>query len=184
MLLLSQDVALSRVYSSAMFFEKILWSFQGFISVPYQPSGWRGIPSGRSLVSNIRPDDEIFPSRHPSVSKSFEQFKVSSVRTLFRVREDPSVLAHPSGRRGYTVRTPFSVWQELRFLPQDTVMGKTAATVRTMCDPVRTMSSIRQVVHFKFNRPDVSLHGLDDQASNMEITCTSSTVRTLQALLW
>jgi hypothetical protein len=69
--------------------------------------------------------------------------------------------------------------------------GKTAATIRTICDPVRTMSSIRQVVHSKFNRPDVSLHGPDDQASNMEITFTSSTVRTsafrvrtLQALLW
>jgi len=34
------------------------------------------------------------------------------------------------------------------------------------------MSSIRQVVHTKFNRPDVSLHGLDDQASYMEIACT------------
>jgi hypothetical protein len=56
--------------------------------------------------------------------------------------------------------------------------GKTAATFRTMCDPVRTMSSIRQVVHTKFNRPDVSLHGPDDQASYMEIACTSSTVRT------
>jgi hypothetical protein len=56
--------------------------------------------------------------------------------------------------------------------------GKTAATVRTMCDPVRTMSSIRQerayqvqpsgrssfiygnCVH-QFNRPDISLHGPD-----------------------
>jgi hypothetical protein len=56
--------------------------------------------------------------------------------------------------------------------------GKTAATFRTMCDPVRTMSSIRQDVHTKFNRPDASLHGPDDQASYMEIACTSSTVRT------
>jgi hypothetical protein len=62
--------------------------------------------------------------------------------------------------------------------------GKTAATVRTRF-------SIRQDVHTKFNRPDVRLHGPDDQASYMEITCTSSTVRTLafkvrtlQALLW
>jgi hypothetical protein len=46
-------------------------------------------------------------------------------------------------------------------------------------------------VHTKFNRPDVSLHGPDDQASYMEIACTSSTVRTLafkvrmlQALFW
>jgi hypothetical protein len=60
-----------------------------------------------------------------------------------------------------------------------------------MCDPVRTMSSIRQVVHAKFNCSNVSLHGPDDQASYMEIACTSSTVwtlafrvRTLKALLW
>jgi hypothetical protein len=56
--------------------------------------------------------------------------------------------------------------------------GKTAATIRTMCYPVRMMSSIRQDVHTKFNRPDVSLHGPNDQASYMEIVCTSSTVRT------
>jgi hypothetical protein len=69
--------------------------------------------------------------------------------------------------------------------------GKTAATVRTMCDPIRMMFSIRQDVHTKFNRPDGSLHCPDDQASYMEIACTSSTVwtsafkvRTLQALLW
>jgi hypothetical protein len=56
--------------------------------------------------------------------------------------------------------------------------GKTAATVRTMCDPVRTMSSTRQVVHTKFNCPDISRHVPDHQASYMEIACTSSTVRT------
>jgi hypothetical protein len=56
--------------------------------------------------------------------------------------------------------------------------GKTAATVRTMCDPIRTLFSIRQDVHTKFNRPDVNLHGPDDQASYMEIACTISTVRT------
>jgi hypothetical protein len=69
--------------------------------------------------------------------------------------------------------------------------GKTAVTVRTMCDPVWTMFSIRQDVHTKFNRPDSSLHGPDNQASYMEIGCTSSIVRTsafrvrtLKALLW
>jgi hypothetical protein len=69
--------------------------------------------------------------------------------------------------------------------------GKMAATVRTMCDPVRMMFSIRQDVHTKFNHPDVSLHGPDDQPSYMEIVCTSSIVRTsafrvrmLNALLW
>jgi hypothetical protein len=59
-----------------------------------------------------------------------------------------------------------------------------------MAATVRTMFSTRQDVHTKFNRPDVSLHGPDDQASFMEIACTNSTVwtspfrvRTLQSLI-
>jgi hypothetical protein len=50
---------------------------------------------------------------------------------------------------------------------------------------------IHNIWHSSFNRPDISLHGSYDQASYMEIACTSSTVRTLafkvqtlQALLW
>jgi hypothetical protein len=54
------------------------------------------------------------------------------------------------------------------------IYGKTAATVRTMCDPVRTMFSIRQVVHPTFNRPDISLHGPDARVLYMEITCINS----------
>jgi len=82
--------------------------------------------------------------------------------------------------------------------------GKTAATIRTMCDPVRTMSSIRQerayqvqpsgrqpswsgrssfiygnCVH-QFNRPDVSLQGPDAPSLIMVILYSrSATVRTL-----
>jgi hypothetical protein len=82
--------------------------------------------------------------------------------------------------------------------------GKTAATVRTMCDPVRTMSSIRQerayqvqpsgrqpscsgrssfiygnCVH-QFNRPDVSLQGPYAPSLIMVISCSQSAiVRTL-----
>jgi hypothetical protein len=52
--------------------------------------------------------------------------------------------------------------------------GKTAATVRTM-------SSIRQVMYTKFNRPDVNLHGPDDQAST--IRTSPFRVRTLQSLI-
>jgi hypothetical protein len=81
---------------------------------------------------------------------------------------------------------------------------KTAATVRTMCDPFRTMSSIRQerayqvqpsgpqpswsgrstfiygnCVH-QFNRPNVSLQGPDAPSLIMVISCSrSATVRTL-----
>jgi hypothetical protein len=57
--------------------------------------------------------------------------------------------------------------------------------------PVRTRSSIRQVSHSKSRRPDASLHGLDARASNMEIACIRSTVRTTiplvrmrEALIW
>jgi len=65
-----------------------------FISVPCQPSGRRGIPSGLSSVSNICPHDEIFPSGRPAV-QSFSrpndvsyrshthQTKASSVRTTW-----------------------------------------------------------------------------------------------------
>jgi hypothetical protein len=100
----------------------------------------------------------------------------------------------------------FSVWQVLGFLPQDTVMGigKMATIVRTMCDPVQTMSSIRQerayqvqpsgrqpswfgrssfiygnCVH-QFNCPDVILQGPDAQSLIMVISCSrSATVRML-----
>jgi hypothetical protein len=43
---------------------------------------------------------------------------------------------------------------------------------------VRMRSSIRQVSHSKSRRPDASQHGLDAQASDMEIGCIQSTVRT------
>jgi len=82
--------------------------------------------------------------------------------------------------------------------------GKTAATVRMMCDPVQTMSSIRQerayqvqpsgrqpswsgrlsfiygnCVH-QFNRPNVSLSGPDAQRLYMVMTCSrSATIRTI-----
>jgi hypothetical protein len=52
-----------------------------FISVPCQPSGRRGILFGLSSISNIRLNDEIFPSGRPLVSRSFEQFKVASFWT-------------------------------------------------------------------------------------------------------
>jgi hypothetical protein len=123
--------------------------------------------------SIIRPDDENFLSKPSSVSKTFELFRLAFVRT--------------SQQHG---RTPLSVRQEKDFVPKHRY-GKTAATVQTMCVPIRTLSFIRQVGHTKFNRPDVSLHGPDTQASYMEIACISSTVRTsafmvqtLKALIW
>jgi hypothetical protein len=82
--------------------------------------------------------------------------------------------------------------------------GKMAATVRTMCDPVRTMFSIRQECAYqvqpsgrqsswsgrssfiygncmhRFNRPDVILSGPDAQSLHMVMTCSrSATVWTI-----
>jgi len=113
---------------------------------------------------------------------------------------------HPSRRRELSVRT-FLYVEKLQPVPScirpdavqcSTSYGisfqkhsyrKTAATVWTMCFPVQTLSFVRQVVYSKFNRPDVSFHGPDAQASYMEIACISSTVqmtafmvRTLQSL--
>jgi hypothetical protein len=55
--------------------------FKSVSSVPLHPSRRRGIPSRRSSVSNIHPNEENFPSGCPSVSRSFEQFKFASVLT-------------------------------------------------------------------------------------------------------
>jgi hypothetical protein len=162
------------------------------------PSRRCDIPSGRSSIkaSSVRttrtfpPDTHQFleasnSSRlHPSKrnsksSRRSSEFEKIPVFQCIR----PDVMAISSGRH--------SMFDKIRVSNSRHSYGKTAATVRTMCDPVRTMFSIRQVVHTKLNRPDVSLHGSDDQASYMEIACTSSTVRTssfrirtLKALLW
>jgi len=50
---------------------------------PLQPSGRRDIPSRRPIVQSIiRPDDENFPSRPSSVSRSFELFQLAFVQTF------------------------------------------------------------------------------------------------------
>jgi hypothetical protein len=86
--------------------------------------------------------------------------------------------------------------------------GKTAATVRMMCDPVKTMSSISQerayqvqpsrrqpswsgqsifiygnCVH-QFNRPDVSLQGPDAPSLIMLISCSQSATVRMLATVW
>jgi hypothetical protein len=80
MLLLSQGCCfIQSLLFSYVLQEDSVKFLRKFISVPCQPSGRSGIPSGHSLVSNIHPDDENFPSGRPSVSRSFEQFKVASI---------------------------------------------------------------------------------------------------------
>jgi hypothetical protein len=69
--------------------------------------------------------------------------------------------------------------------------GKIAATVRTMWNPIRTRSSIRQVLQFKSRHPEASQHSPDTLALDMEIACISSTVQrtillvqTREASIW
>jgi hypothetical protein len=161
-----------------------------------------------------RPDDVVFrPDAHQSTTyvRTTRSLRLDAHQCL---EASNSSRLHPSGRNGKSSRRSLEfekipVFQRIRrttwLYRPDAIQcltsirvsssrhsyGKTAATVRTMCDPVRTMSSIRQDVHTKFNRPDACLHGPNDQASYMEIACTSSTVRTsafkvrtLKALLW
>jgi hypothetical protein len=89
---------------------------------PLFPSGRHSKAFGCSLVNNIRPDDVGIPFGLPSMLRSFEQFKVATVRTswqhvwtLFRVREVFSVLVHLSRRCEKYRRTPVRVRGELGF---------------------------------------------------------------------
>jgi hypothetical protein len=134
-------------------------------SVPCQPFVRRDISSRRPTVQSIiRQDDENFMSGPSSVSRSFSSL-------------------HPFRR--------LSVFDKLQgFFPKHSY-GKIAATVRTKWISVRTCSSIRQVSHSKSRRPDVSPLGPDAHASDMEIACIKSTVRTTiplvrmrEALVW
>jgi hypothetical protein len=130
-------------------------------------------------------------SRHSTV-------QASSVRTTRTFCPDfplcretsncPSL--NPSGRLNSTFGRHLVFDQQWDFFLKHRY-GKTAATFQTMCVPIQTRSFIRQVLHSKSRRLDVSLHGPGAQASYMEIACIRSTVRTtdvmvqtLQALIW
>jgi hypothetical protein len=164
-----------------MFFKKILWRFQGslFRFPVSRPDNVVSRPDAHQSATSVRTTISFCPDAHQCLEAS------------------NSSRLHPSGRNGKSSKRSsefekIPVFQTTWLYHPDAIQcltsirvsasrhsyGKTAATVRTMCDPVQTMSSIRQVVHSKFNRPDVSLHSPDDQASYMEIACTSSTVRT------
>jgi hypothetical protein len=117
--------------------------------------------------------------------------KASSIRTtrtflpdlpLCREASNYSSL-HPS-RRFSSTSERHSLFDQLRdFFPKHRY-GKFAATVRTMWNPIRTSSFIRQVSHSKFRRPDVSPLGPDGRAPNMKITFIRSTARTTIPLFW
>jgi hypothetical protein len=173
------------------------------------------IPSRSSSVSNIHSDDVVFrpdahlPKHNPSGRRELFVRTPISVKKL-RIVQDcicPDVMANrpdalQSSRRSQC--SSASIWTtwlyrldaiqcltSIRVSASRHSYGKTIATVRTMCDPVRMMSFIRQVVHTNFDRPDVSLQSLDAPSLIVVITCSrSATVRTLGkhrpdvALLW
>jgi hypothetical protein len=148
-------------------------------SDPLQRSGRRDILSGRPTVKSIiRPDDENFLSEPSSALRSFELFQIASVQTA-------SIRTFQQH-----IRMPLSVRSAMGFLSK-TQIWEAAATVRTMWIPFWTRSSIRQVVHSKFRRPDNGLRSSDVRASYMESACIRSTVPktdvmfwTLEALIW
>jgi hypothetical protein len=111
--------------------------------------------------------------------------KASSVRTMRTFRSDLPLCRetsncsslHPSGCFSSTSGR-LLVFDKLQaFFPKHSY-GKFAAAVRKTWIPVRTLSSIRQVSHSKSRRSDVSPLSPDVHASDMEIACIRSTIRT------
>jgi hypothetical protein len=131
-----------------------------------------------------RPDDVIY---HPDAQLS----KASSSRTTRTFRLDLPLCQEASNYSSLHLSERFSrtsgqhlVFDQLwDFFPKHRY-GRIAATVRTMWNLVQTGSSIRQVSHSKSKRPDASQHGPDARASDIEIACIRSTVRTTIPLVW
>jgi hypothetical protein len=126
----------------------------------------------------------LHSSGRRDISSRRSTVQASSVRTTRTFRPDLPLCREPSNCSSLhqsgllsNMSKRFPVFDRLKdFFPKHRYV-KTAATVRTMCVLVRTLSLIRQVVHIEFNRPDNSLYGTDDL--NMEIVCRRSpTVRT------
>jgi hypothetical protein len=116
-------------------------------------------------------------------SGRYELSKASSVRTTRTFCSDLALC-----QEALNCSSVFDQLQD--FFPKHRY-GKIAANVRTMWIPFRTRSSIRQVGHSKFRRPDVSLYGPDARDTYMEIACIWSTIRTTiplvracEALIW
>jgi hypothetical protein len=122
--------------------------------------------SQKNWIPSSCPDDVIY---RPNTQLS----KASSIWTMRTFRPDLPLCQeasncsslHPSGRLCCTSRR-HSVFDQLYdFLPKHRY-GKIA-------DTVRTHSSIRQVSHSKFRRPNDSLHGADVRATYMELRASN-----------
>jgi hypothetical protein len=134
--------------------------------------------------------DPLQLSRRRDIPSRCLTVQASSVRTMRTFRPDLPLCReasnfsslHPSGCFSSTSGR-HSVFNQLWYFFPKHRYGKTAAIVQTMWIPVRTRSSIRQVMHSKSRRPDVSPHGSDARTSYMEIVCIRSTVRTIEPLV-
>jgi hypothetical protein len=134
--------------------------FKAVSAVPLQPSGWRVILFGHSNV------------------------QASSVRTMRTFHLDLPLCREASNCFSLHLSRRRPVFDHLWDFFSKHRYGKTTATVWMMCVPIQTSSFIRQVVHSKSRRPDVSLHGSDVKASYMEIACIRSTVQTTNVMIW
>jgi hypothetical protein len=113
--------------------------------------------SQKNRIPCSHPDDVIY-------CQDSQLSKASSVRTtrnfcpnLHLRREASNCSSLHLSRCFSSTSVRHSVFDQLwDFFPKHRY-GKIAATIRTMCILVRTHSSIRQVVHSKFKRPDDNL---------------------------
>jgi hypothetical protein len=148
---------------------------------PLQPSERRDIPFGRPTVQSIiRPDDEKFPPRPSSVSKSFELLQLASVR-MFQQH----------------VQTTLSVRQTMGFLSKtqicedrcnrsDDVNSRPGALIHKASNAFKIQTSGSQSSWsgsasirygncvYQINRLDDHSLGPDMRSLNMEIACSGS----------
>jgi hypothetical protein len=161
MMLLNRDLVIFRVFLFRVTSRRFCIISKSEKSDSLHQSKWRDILFGRLTIqaSSIR-TTRTFHSDLP----------------LYREPSNYSSL-HSSGRLSNTAGRLLVFDKQKDFVTKHKYR-KTAATVKTMCVPVSTLSLIWQVVHTKFNRPDDSFHGPDAQALYMEIACNNSTIRT------
>jgi hypothetical protein len=155
-MLLFRDTFIFKVYTLVICFKKILWRIQDSeVQIPcIHPDDMVFHPDARQ-TSNIRPDDENFLSRLPSVSRSFQLFQVASVWTSQQ-----------------HVRTPFSVRQVKWFPFQKQIWEDSCNRPDAILDKASRAENVPPFWHQSaLSRSSVLI---------IEIACSrSETVRTL-----
>jgi hypothetical protein len=131
--------------------------FKVVSSVPLQPSGQRVILSGRR---------ELSVRTFLCVKKL--RTVPSYIRTDVSTARPDAVLCSISYWIFFFPKT--QIWED-SYNRSDDVYFRPDALIH------------KQVVHSKFRRPDVSLHGPDIQASYMEIKCSRSIIRTTTVMV-